>query len=179
MKTRREFVQGLIFSVGGASLLSACGDVASIVATAPGESGRFYNNEEMAQISRISDLIIPRTETPGALDANVPGYLDALMSDWAREETRIGHREALKLITARLDDISGDFAGASEADANIALAELDAIAFAGDEALIGYRTLKGYVTQAYFATEEGAMEELQWLAIPGHWDPSVNITIED
>ena len=33
MKTRREFLQGLIISVGGASALSACGDAATIVAT--------------------------------------------------------------------------------------------------------------------------------------------------
>ena len=52
------------------------------------ERGAFYTQDEMALISRISNLVIPRTETPGALDANVPGYLDALMSDWASAEPK-------------------------------------------------------------------------------------------
>ena len=39
MKTRREFLQGLIISVGGASALSACGDAANVVATTAGERG--------------------------------------------------------------------------------------------------------------------------------------------
>ena len=65
MKTRREFLQGLIISVGGASALSACGDAANVVATTTGERGRFYTQDEMALISRISDLVIPRTgKTP-------------------------------------------------------------------------------------------------------------------
>ena len=179
MKTRREFLQGLIISVGGASALSACGDAATIVATAAGEGGRFYSANEMALISRISDLVIPRTETPGALDANVPGYLDALMSDWASAETQNNHREALQLISQRLDSLSGNFMTTSEAGAAAALSELDSDAFDGDNGLGGYRSLKGYITQSYFATEAGATEELKWVALPGRWDPSVHISTGD
>ncbi len=61
MKTRREFIQGLILSVGGAATLSACGDNSpAVTATAPNNPGRFYTSEEMALVSRVSDLIIPR-----------------------------------------------------------------------------------------------------------------------
>lgn len=179
MKTRREFLQGLIVSVGGATALSACNGAATIAATAPGQRGRFYTDNEMALVSRISDLIIPRTETPGALDANVPGYLDGLMTDWASDDTRSNHREALQLIAARLDAASGDFLSASEDTAIRVLTELDSNAFSGVSGLGGYRSLKSYITQAYFATEEGAMEELKWVAVPGRWDPSVDITAGD
>lgn len=179
MKTRREFLQGLIISVGGASALSACGDAATVVATTAGEGGRFYSSDEMALINRIADLVIPRTETPGALDANVPGYLDALMSEWASAETQNSHREALKLISQRLDSLSGGFVTTSEAEAAAALSELDSDAFDGDNSLGGYRSLKGYITQSYFASEAGATEELKWNAIPGRWDPSVDISTGD
>lgn len=175
MKTRREFLQGLIVSVGGAAALSSCGGLASISATRPGASGRFYTSGEMALVSRISDLVIPRTETPGALDANVPGYLDGLMSDWANDETRSAHREAIQLLTARLDAATGNFVEADETEAEAALIALDAAAFDGDDSLSGYRRLKGYITQAYFATEEGAVQELKWVAVPGRWDPSVDL----
>ena len=176
MKTRREFVQGLIVSVGGAAALSSCGGAATITATRPGNSGRFYTTSEMSLVSRICDLIIPRTETPGALDANVPGYLDGLMTDWASEETRSAHREAIQLLAARLDSATGDFLETDETRAVAALTVLDAAAFDGDSPLGGYRSLKGYITQAYFATEEGAMQELKWVAVPGRWDPSVDIS---
>ena len=177
MKTRREFVQGLIVSVGGAAALSSCGGAATITATRPGSGGRFYTSSEMALVGRISDLIIPRTETPSALDANVPGYLDGLMTDWASEETRSAHREAIQLLAARLDAATGNFLETEEDRAIAALTVLDAAAFDGDSTLSGYRSLKGYITQAYFATEEGAIQELKWVAVPGRWDPSVDITV--
>ena len=61
----------------------------------PGSAPRFYTDAEMALVSRVSDLIIPRTETPGAVDVNVPGYMDGLMTDWASTETKNAHRTAL------------------------------------------------------------------------------------
>lgn len=170
MQTRREFIQGLIVSVGGASALSACGGLATL-----SSSGSFYTASERALVSRLSDLIIPRTETPGALDANVPGYLDGLMTEWASDETRSAHREALQGLAARLDAATGNFLEASDDEAESALSALDAAAFDGADGLSGYRSLKAYITQAYFATEEGAVQELKWVAVPGRWEPSVDI----
>ena len=133
MKTRRDFLRELIVSVGGVSALSACGDAPVVVATMAGEPGRFYTAEEMELVSRLSELVIPRTETPGALDVNVPGYIDGLMADWASEETRIAHRQALAEIERRLSDRlsdNGGFLAFDEAEAEQVLAELDRSAFA-------------------------------------------------
>ena len=176
MKTRRDFLRELIVSVGGVSALAACGDAPVVVATVAGEPGRFYNAAELELVSRLSELIIPRTETPGALDVNVPGYVDGLMADWANEETRAAHRRALAEIDRRLS-ADGDFLALDETGAEAALAELDRSAFeeASDE-LGGYRTFKGYVTRSYFATEGGAREELQWVGVPGRWNPNVLVT---
>lgn len=176
MKTRREVLQGLIVSIGGATALTACGGVASVVSTRPGSAPRFYTRQEYSLVSRVSDLIIPRTETPGAVDANVPGYMDGLMSDWANAQTRGAHRSALSLIRSDLDQRSGgNFLTASDDVAEQSLAAFDAAAFVVDGDANGYKRMKGYVSQSYFATEEGAIEELKWVAVPGRWDPSVEI----
>jgi len=176
MLTRREVLQGLIVSIGGASALTACGGVANVLSTRPGSAPRFYTNEEYALVTRISDLIIPRTETPGAVDANVPGYMDGLMTDWASKETQNAHRTALRQIKGELDSRSrGSFLDASESVAEQSLSAFDAAAFGEDGDANGYKRMKGYVSQSYFATEEGAREELRWVAVPGRWDPSVEI----
>jgi hypothetical protein len=41
---------------------------------------RFFNAADFATISRIADLIIPQTDTPGALGAGVPAYIDLVIS---------------------------------------------------------------------------------------------------
>ena len=118
MTTRREVLQGLIVSIGGATALTACGGVANVLSTRPGSAARFYTSEEYALVTRISDLIIPRTETPGAVDANVPGYMDGLMTDWANNKTKNAHRTALRQIKVELDQrAGGNFLDASDSAA--------------------------------------------------------------
>ena len=176
MTTRREVLQGLIVSIGGATALTACGGLANVLSTRPGSAARFYTSEEYALVTRISDLIIPRTETPGAVDANVPGYMDGLMTDWANNETKNAHRSALRQIKVELDRrASGNFLEASGSEAEQSLVSFDAAAFEQDGDASGYKRVKGYVSQSYFATEDGATEELKWVAFPGRWDPSVEI----
>jgi hypothetical protein len=56
------------------------------------------------------------------------------------------------------------------------LAQFDAAAFDGRPTRhSGYRSLKGLITQAYFASEDGALLEQRWVAVPGRWDPCVEI----
>ena len=173
MKTRREVLQGLIISIGGVSLLSACGGEATVSPSNPQtQVWRFYNQHEMALISRISDLLIPRTETPGALDVNVPGFLDGLMAEWASESTGSDHHDSLEELD-RL--IGGDFVSVSAQTAENTLRDFDSLAFQGGAAYLGYRSLKGLITQVYFASEPGALEELHWVASPGRWDPCIDL----
>ncbi|NKB33065.1 MAG: hypothetical protein GKR91_08210 [Pseudomonadales bacterium] len=172
MTTRREVLQGMIVSIGGASLLTACGGVAQVIPSDAGDL-RFFGFEEMDLVSRVSDLIIPRTDTPGALDVNVPGFLDGLMAEWANAETQRDQHRNLRLLRAQL---GGDFAELDSSTAESRLAQLDADAFDGrPEQYSAYRSWKGLITNAYFASEEGALLEQQWVAVPGRWDPSVEI----
>lgn len=174
MTTRREVLQGLIVSLGGATALGACGGVATVLPSRAGAL-RYYNAGEYALVSRLADLIIPRTDTPGALDTEVPGFLDSLMAEWANAATRRRNRQELTELSRMLGP---DFMAMNDAEAERYLAAFDAAAFAGSRppARYGaYRNLKGLITQAYFASEDGALQELGWVAVPGRWDPCVEI----
>jgi hypothetical protein len=41
---------------------------------------RFFHDDDFAAISKIADLIIPETDTPGAIGAGVPEYIDLVIS---------------------------------------------------------------------------------------------------
>lgn len=173
MKTRREVLHAMIVSLGGASMLSACSSTAIISPTEANTGAlRFYQPSELALITRLSDLIIPRTDTPGAVDVNVSGFLDSLMADWASVETQQSHRAALQEIASSL---SGNFVDLPDEMAVPLLTQLDSAAYSGSGDHRGYRSVKGLITQAYFASEDGALLEQQWVATPGRWDPCVEI----
>ncbi|MEJ2539524.1 MAG: gluconate 2-dehydrogenase subunit 3 family protein [Gemmatimonadota bacterium] len=145
----------------------------TLEALEPTTSLRFYGDREMAVLSRVSDLLLPRTETPGALDARVPEILDQLMTEWASRETQASHRAALAELDAALETRAGsDFLGVPDVVAEEALAAVDAAVFAGGPPG-GYRSLKGLIRQAYFSTEAGAVDEQGWVAVPNRWDPCV------
>jgi hypothetical protein len=40
----------------------------------------FFNDDDFQLISRIADLIIPETDTPGAVGAGVPEYIDMMIA---------------------------------------------------------------------------------------------------
>jgi gluconate 2-dehydrogenase gamma chain len=41
---------------------------------------RYFNDNDFQMVSRIADLIIPETDTPGAVGAGVPDYIDLLVA---------------------------------------------------------------------------------------------------
>jgi hypothetical protein len=50
-------------------------------AAQPWSGPKFFTQDQFAVISRLSDLIIPETDTPGALGAGVPQYIDLAVSE--------------------------------------------------------------------------------------------------
>lgn len=171
--SRRQFIHGLIASVGGATLCSACGEEIDILPTDFSTSvGRFFNKQEIQFLSRVCDLLIPRTQTPGALDAGVPAFIDGLMVDWASVETKASYRQTLESIERELNALSkAKFVDATQEVAHESLLLLDAEAFASEkESLKGYPGLKTLIVNSFFASEVGATEVLDWRLVPGRWD---------
>jgi gluconate 2-dehydrogenase gamma chain len=80
---------GISFFPGSPEVLSAqhthgSTTASSVLPSAP----QFFKGADWETVRRIADLIIPRTETPGALDAGAPLYIDLVVSrDAAQQET--------------------------------------------------------------------------------------------
>jgi gluconate 2-dehydrogenase gamma chain len=172
METRRQVLQGLIFSLGGASALAAF-DSAEAKAKAkpkakasPKTKPAFYSAEELALVTFLADTILPRTDTPGAIDAGVPAYLDHLYLTWASEKTRAAHHAQLATIKAQL---------ASFGTGPAALTALDAAAFAPGAKHWEYRNVKSLIATVYYVSEPGATQELQYEPVPGRWTASAPI----
>lgn len=51
-------------------------------------AGRALNAAQSSQVAALADAILPRTDTPGALDANVPQFVDLLIAEWYPDQDR-------------------------------------------------------------------------------------------
>ena len=181
METRRQILQGLIFSLGGAAALTAFAAKAAApeAKTTSAAKPGFYTKGELATVTFLADGIIPRTDTPGALDAGVPAYMDHLYATWASEKTKADHRAHLAAIAGHLDrltEVQSIEAGNRAKQRVKALEALDAAAFGAEaSAHWPYRSVKSLIATVYYLSEPGATQELQYEPVPGHWIASAPI----
>ena len=82
---RREALKQVAFLMGGAvsagSILGIekgyCADASR---PAPARTSVFDASQKQL-VARVADIIIPRTDTPGASDVGVPGFIDLMLGD--------------------------------------------------------------------------------------------------
>ena len=165
--SRREILTGVIAFLGGAATLSACGEAVDPMTLHSGER-RFFDAEQMRLLGRVVDIMIPATDTPGALLAGGDTFIDQMMATWASAETQSRYVAILKSIDDRASDSFGRvFADLSDEQQRQLLRDIDDTAFGPDPAVPGFRDLKYLVFAAYYSSEIGATVELQYVRVPG------------
>jgi hypothetical protein len=100
---RRDALAGIV-AMFGASLFApiaraAAGDVTPISAGAP--SAPVFTPQQRALMSALSERVMPTTDTPGAIAAGVPEFIEKLRADWAMPQDRVPIIAGLGAIEAR------------------------------------------------------------------------------
>ncbi|MBV1686689.1 gluconate 2-dehydrogenase subunit 3 family protein [Novosphingobium sp. G106] len=156
----------------------------------------FLDQKSFTLLSAIADTIIPKTDTPGAVDAHVPAKFDALLVNWASPE----HRVQLAGAITKIDDLAREkqakgFAELTPDQRKELLSAHDTAALkpvprtdklTGMRAMMagpsvaepGYAKLKELIVLLYYYSEEALTTELVYEHSPGGWTPSVKATPE-
>ena len=100
---RRDALAGIV-AMFGASLFApiaraATGDVTPISTGAP--SAAVFTPPQRALMTALSERIMPTTDTPGAIAAGVPEFIEKLLADWALPADRVPIIAGLDAIEAR------------------------------------------------------------------------------
>jgi hypothetical protein len=115
----------------------------------------FFNAEQFRMVTRIADLIIPATDTPGAVGAGVPMYIDMVVGKNKGEQ---------KLVTEGLEALSKkNFLDLPEAGQLALLQPLCEAADDGeskDRLVQFFRTIKNLTADGYYTSQIGLIQEL-------------------
>ncbi len=172
--TRREALKQAVLLLGGAASAAQLGALES--AFAADDQPGFLSSEQLAMLERIVDLIIPETDTPGAVSAGVPNFIDRMLEGWASAETQqqfvTGFDGIDKL--AKAAGMPG-FIGSSPEQQLALLTEMDRAAFAEGSPDEFFRRMKKLVLFSYFSSEPGATQALRFDRIPGRFDPCMSL----
>ncbi|HEY6131651.1 MAG TPA: gluconate 2-dehydrogenase subunit 3 family protein [Halioglobus sp.] len=106
---RREFLQCAALLISGASasqlVFSLSEEQQAYLANAPDFSNsavNYFSANQREILAAMAETIIPRTETPGAIDARVPAFLELMVANWLKEEERAIFDAGLKDIETRI-----------------------------------------------------------------------------
>ena len=125
---------------------------------------RFFNQADFAIISRIADLIIPPTETPGAIGAGVPAYIDLVIARnvdqqlvvadglrWLDAEANRGHEKNFMELTEE-QQLSILEPLCEAADSSTGMARGRNVQF--------FSLIKNLTADGYYTSRVGLIEEL-------------------
>jgi glucoside 3-dehydrogenase (cytochrome c) hitch-hiker subunit len=136
-------------------------------------------------VTAIAEMIIPRTETPGATDAGVPAFIDLIVTEWYTDEQRARFLNGLVDVDARAQRrFNKEFVACSPHQESAILTELGAQmlsdaaltkaqpGFDGDPEPTDnfYQSLRNLILTGYYTSEAGATAELNYQIIPDHFD---------
>ncbi len=173
--SRRAALQQL----GALCGLALSGDVLAALAR-PRKAGppELLSPTELALTGVLAELVIPRTDTPGALAVGAHRTIDHLLHACATAAQQGQFRAGLARIDAVARAHGGKrFAALPPARQAALLHRLDTGEDpfgAADHAF--FRHLKGLVAFAYYTSEAGASRELAYLPFPGGFVGRVKVT---
>lgn len=149
---------------GGAGVLGA---VPEISTGAP--SAAVFSDSQRALMTALSERVLPTTDTPGAIAAGVPVFIEKLLADWSYPADRKPILAGLDAIDARSRaDYRVPAASATPAqqDALLTLAMEDKLP-GGAAFFVPFRQM---VISGYYTSEVGITQEREYLPVPGSYD---------
>lgn len=178
---RREYIKqsalalGLSLSAGSITqLMSSCST------TSLEWKPTFLNKSEAKLLTLITDALLPKTSTPGAVELGVPQFIDKLLPLTNDEVTLTGFKAGFEEFeTACVSKCSKPFEGLNteersafliaqdEASASFPIAMWGIMLDPNPAPITFYRRLKSLILMAYFSSEKIGEEVLAYAPVPG------------
>ncbi|MEM7501193.1 MAG: gluconate 2-dehydrogenase subunit 3 family protein [Pseudomonadota bacterium] len=174
--TRRAALRNAAMLVGGAISAAELGLLETALAATDDDSrSGFLSVDQLSMVERIAEVIVPETDTPGAVSAGAHRFIDTMLAEWASSDTQQEFSSGLAAIDAQAAERGASFLDSSSEQQVAIVTELDGEAFAPGATDSFFRRLKKLVLFAYFSSEPGATEAMRFDRIPGDYDPCLSL----
>ncbi len=168
---RRELLK-LITAATGTAMIGGLAGCVREVSEPPSVPG--FSEADVNLLDEVAEIILPRTDTPGAKDAGVGAFMKVFVTDcYTREEQAIFHSGLLQLEATAEEAYDSKFATLTSAQRTELIRNLDreakAVAAAGGTPHY-FTMIKQLTLFGFFTSKVGGTEVLRYVAIPGRYD---------
>ena len=95
---RRDLLKKGVYGLAGVTLSSTLISTLQSCSSIEKYSPLYFSKTEFSLLSKIVDFLIPKTETPGALEMKVPQFIDIIISETYNNESKNYFSNKLKLL---------------------------------------------------------------------------------
>ncbi len=170
---RRDLLKFSSLLLGGAVSGSVSNALAAAAPIHSGLGKTVFNEGQQIAVAVLSEMIIPTTDTPGAIDAGVPDFIATIVSEWYNTSERANFFRGLNDLDDYCQAADGRaFHEAGEALRLEALRKQEQIAREPQttEGQVFFDQIKELVVVGYYSSEVGAKQEWRYLPMPGQYD---------
>ncbi len=128
-----------------------------------------FSPAQAAFVAAYSDRFVPKTDTPGALEAGVPGFIAMMVGDWFNADERGAFLTGVNAVDAYSQTShKKPFAKLKPADQDAVITTLmnGGIPAAGDF----FGQSRQLILSGYYTSEIGETVERVYLPVPGDYD---------
>ncbi|HUQ08868.1 MAG TPA: gluconate 2-dehydrogenase subunit 3 family protein [Steroidobacteraceae bacterium] len=175
MLARREVLRRAAWLLGGAisapaalAILQGCS--AKDAPKAADWQPKFFKGDEAKVVTAVADIIIPHTDTSGALDANVPAFIDSMMDAVYDADAQARFRSGCaEFATANAPGSAGDKAfleQSREAQTAMVRQALEAAVAADTQPRPFIMMARELTLLGFYTSQPGITENMEYQAVP-------------
>jgi gluconate 2-dehydrogenase gamma chain len=173
---RREALRRTAMLMGGVVSAPAIMGVLQGCTSKPGIDWKpeFLGEDQASIVTQVAEIIIPRTDTPGAKDVGVPAFIDQMLKEVYSKEDQEYFLSGLKEFNDGAKAEFGDvFSELEEDDQEAYLRKVHAEAVEAENNTEPapkrpfILMMKELTMLGFFTSEAGATQVLQYEAVPG------------
>ena len=132
-----------------------------------------FSDTERAAVAALSEIIIPTTDTPGAIAAGVPDYIEFMLSEWYDKDERVRVLIGIKQVVAYAQVTQDTSFADLEADQQTAIVQRmhdGQMPVMQDGGRAFFEHIKQLTLAGYYTSEIGMTVERIYLPVPGRFD---------
>jgi glucoside 3-dehydrogenase (cytochrome c) hitch-hiker subunit len=170
--SRRKFLKQVAIVLGTSVSASLGAAVLKGVTVDSTAKNSVLSGAQQQVITLLSERIIPKTDTPGAIDAGVPTFISLIVSDWYNQDEKNAFIGGLNEMDGYcLQQFKCSLGKATSTQQDLVLTEFEdrAIKNKDSDKPNIFSTLRELVVVGFFTSKPGAMQALKHNHVAGQF----------
>jgi hypothetical protein len=130
----------------------------------------FFSDVEFQLTEQLTDTMFPKTATPGALEIQLPYFIDLVVKNCMSSSDQQLIKKGLQQLN---EQQGGKFTSLSSEEKLNVINVIDIAAYKDEADKVWFRIIKKLALIGYFTSQEGMTKALNYVKVPGDYEACI------